>query len=83
MYGHKFTKEDHVMMIKLLFQVLFIPELDPWLVYRTASTLNVLLRRRKLLEPRDLEIKWRPLYELYEKLFYSPYEPLGMIHFPK
>ena len=83
LYGFKFSKEDHIAIIKLLMSVLFMPELDPWLTNRTLGSLINLMRRKELLERSDLEIDWRPLYELYEKLFYSPYEALGMIQYPK
>ena len=83
MYGLKFSKEDHVALLKLLFSVLHIPDLDPWLTNRTACSIRDLLRKRHLLKPEDLQIEWRPLYELYEKLFYSPNEALGLVHYPK
>ena len=82
-YGRKFSKEDHLAIIEMLFSVLYIPDLDPWLMNLTASTLITLLRKRDLLEPQDLKIEWRPLYELHEKLFFTPYEALGMVHYPK
>ena len=83
LYGLKFTKEDHISLINILMTVITMPEIDPWMVNRSASTLVVLLRRRELLEPSDLTIQWRPLYNLYERLLYSPYQALGMIQFPK
>ena len=66
----------------MLFSVLYIPDLDPWLINRTASTLVKLLYKRDLLKPEDLQVEWRPLYEFYEKLFFTPYEALGMVQYP-
>lgn len=83
LYGLKFSKDDHINLIKLLMTVLLMPDSDPWLINRTAGNLISLLKRRELLTPDDLKIQWRPLYELYEKLFYSPYEAMGMVHYPK
>ena len=83
MYGYKFSKEDHIALIRLLMSMLLIPELDPFLVNRTANVLITLMKKRELLTPTDIQIEWRPLYELYEKLFYSPYEALGMVHYPR
>ena len=83
LYGLKFSKEDHLAVINLLLSVLHIPDLDPWLTNRTACSIRDLLRKRDLLTRDDLHIEWRPLYELYEKLFYSPNEALGLVHYPK
>ena len=83
LYGLKFSKEDHLAVINLLLSVLHIPDLDPWLTNRTACSIRELLRKRDLLTRDDLQIEWRPLYELYEKLFYSPNEALGLVHYPK
>ena len=83
MYGYKFSKEDHIALIELLMSMLLSPELDPFLVNRTANVLITLTKKRELLTPQDIQIAWRPLYELYEKLFYTPYEALGMVHYPR
>ena len=82
MYGFKFSKEDHVALIQLLFSVLNIPDLEPWLVTKTASVLVSLMKRKELLTPEDLSIEWKPLYKLFDRLMYSPYEALGMMQFP-
>ena len=81
-YGFKFSKEDHVALINLLFSVLNIPELEPWLVNKTSAILISLMKRKELLEPTDLVIDWMPLYKMFERLMYSPYEALGMMSFP-
>jgi hypothetical protein len=81
-YGYKFPKEDHLALIHLLMSFITTPDLEPWLVNKTGSVLVHLLKRKELLPPNDLTIEWRPLYELYERLLYSPYEPHGMLQFP-
>ena len=83
MYGYKFSKEDHIELVNLLFSMLLSPELDPFLINRTANNLITLVKKRDLLTREDLQIEWKPLYELYERLFYTPYEALGMIHYPR
>ena len=82
MHGFKFSKEDHVVLIELLLSVLHIPELEPWLVNKTACVLISLMKRKELLKPTDLTIQWKPLYKLFEALLYSSYEALGMMSFP-
>ncbi len=48
----------------------------------TGVMLSVLLRKKELLSSDDLELDWRPLYLLYERVMYSHYEQLGMMHYP-
>lgn len=35
------------------------------------------------MSPEDLELDWRPLYELYERTLFSKTEHLGLNWFPK
>ena len=81
-YGLKFTKEDHIALIKLLNSFIYSPDLEPWLVNKAGYTLISLLKKKELIEPHELTLEWRPLYDLYERLLYSPYEPHGMLQFP-
>ena len=69
--------------MKLFYDLLLIPELEPYLINRMASMLNLLLKKRQLLEPKDLILEWQPLYNLYHRLFYGPYEALGMVKYPE
>ena len=82
MYGFKFSKEDHVMLIKLHLSVIHIPDLEPWLVNKTAGIIVSLMKRKELLDRSDLQIEWRPLYQLLQLYFYNSYEALGMISLP-
>ena len=47
-----------------------------------AGALNSLLKKRDLLTRDDLVIEWRPLYQLYERLFHKNLESLGLIKLP-
>jgi hypothetical protein len=40
------------------------------------------LRKKELLTSDDLALEWRPLYDLYERIMYSQFEQLGMVHYP-
>ncbi len=82
-YGFKFPKEDHVSLVRLLFSFCTQPDLEPWLVHKSASAVISLLRKKELLLRSDLTLPWRPIYETYERLLYSPYEPFGMLQFPQ
>jgi len=44
LFGMKFSKEDHLTFIHLLYQLVTIPNLEPWLVSKFAHTLITLLK---------------------------------------
>ncbi|KAK6639500.1 hypothetical protein RUM43_007773 [Polyplax serrata] len=67
LYGLKFSKEDHVALVNLLYEVLTIPNLEPHLVYKFAQTLIILLKKKYLLSPEDIILDWRPLYNLCQQ----------------
>lgn len=82
LYGRKFSKEDHVLFVKLLFELVTIPKLEISMLLGFARILINLLKKKELLSQDDLELPWRPLYELYEKILYSKTEHLGLNWFP-
>ncbi|XP_062859085.1 proteasome activator complex subunit 4B isoform X2 [Trichomycterus rosablanca] len=80
--GRKFSKEDHVLFVKLLYELVTIPKLEISMMQGFARLLINLLKKKELLSQDDLELPWRPLYELYEKILYSKTEHLGLNWFP-
>uniref|UniRef100_A0A672JUD6 Proteasome activator complex subunit 4B-like n=1 Tax=Sinocyclocheilus grahami TaxID=75366 RepID=A0A672JUD6_SINGR len=82
LYGRKFSKEDHVLFIKLLYELVTIPKLDISMMQSFARLLINLLKKKELLSRDDLELPWRPLYDLYESILYSKTEHLGLNWFP-
>lgn len=40
-------------------------------------------RKKELLSREDLQLPWRPLYEMLERILYSKTEHLGLNWFPK
>ncbi|KAM4624596.1 proteasome activator complex subunit 4B [Polymixia lowei] len=82
LYGRRFSKEDHVLFIKLLYELVTLPNLEPHMMQSYARLLIHLLKKKELLSRDDLELPWRPLYELYERVIYSKTEHLGLIWFP-
>jgi hypothetical protein len=44
LYGMKFSKEDHLTFIHLMYQLVTIPNLEPWLVSKFSQTLIILLK---------------------------------------
>lgn len=43
-YGYKFSKEDHIALIHLYYELLTIPNLEPTRVNKYSCTLNFLLK---------------------------------------
>ena len=52
------------------------------MVNHVATAINSLLKKRDLLRREDLVLQWRPLYLLYERLFHTNLESLGLIKLP-
>lgn len=70
-YGNNFSKEDHITLIKLLYQLLVIPNLEAQFIKSFAYVLHKLIKKRELLTREDLQLPWKPLYELVESVRYS------------
>ncbi|GFW26343.1 proteasome activator complex subunit 4 [Trichonephila clavipes] len=82
LYGRKFSKEDHIHFVKVFYELMTVPDIELYFVKKCAMILNSLLKKVDLLTRDDLILPWRPLYELYEKLFCSNFEDLGMVLIP-
>uniref|UniRef100_A0A8C1DL57 Proteasome activator subunit 4 n=1 Tax=Cyprinus carpio carpio TaxID=630221 RepID=A0A8C1DL57_CYPCA len=82
LYGRKFSKEDHVHFVKLLYELVTIPKLEISMMQSFARLLITLLKKKELLSREDLELPWRPLYELQDRILYSKTEHLGLNWFP-
>uniref|UniRef100_A0A3Q4HEW2 Proteasome activator Blm10 mid region domain-containing protein n=1 Tax=Neolamprologus brichardi TaxID=32507 RepID=A0A3Q4HEW2_NEOBR len=82
LYGRRFSKDDHILFIKLLYELVTLPNLEPHMMQSYARLLIQLLKKKELLSRDDLQLPWRPLYDLYERVFYSKTEHLGLIWFP-
>ncbi|KAM7370631.1 hypothetical protein PAMP_010160 [Pampus punctatissimus] len=82
LYGRRFSKEDHILFIKLLYELVTLPNLEPHMMQSYARLLIQLLKKKELLSRDDLQLPWRPLYDLYDRVVYSKTEHLGLIWFP-
>ncbi|CAG0897570.1 unnamed protein product, partial [Darwinula stevensoni] len=78
-YGMKFSKDDHVIFVKLLYEMVTLPDLDYFIVKKTAQVLITFLKKRELLSPEDLQLPWRPLFDLLKRLTSSTVQSLQMI----
>uniref|UniRef100_A0A3P8VNZ5 Proteasome activator Blm10 mid region domain-containing protein n=1 Tax=Cynoglossus semilaevis TaxID=244447 RepID=A0A3P8VNZ5_CYNSE len=82
LYGRRFSKEDHILFVKLLYELVTLPNLEPHMMQNYAQLLIHLLKKKELLSRDDLQLPWRPLYDLYDRVIYSKTEHLGLICFP-
>ncbi|XP_063300040.1 proteasome activator complex subunit 4 [Pelobates fuscus] len=82
LYGRKFSKEDHVLFVKLLYEMVTIPKLEISMMHGFARLLINLLKKKELLSRDDLQLPWRPLYDILERILYSKTEHLGLNWFP-
>lgn len=64
LYGMKFSKEDHIKFVKVLLELINIPNLEPDKVNKFCYAITSLLRKPEWLSPDDIQIEWRPLYKL-------------------
>lgn len=83
MYGLQMTKEDHLSLVRLLFELCVDPDMDLGIVGRVANTLAVLVKKRKLLSREDLVIDWKPLFALYERVTDNRYQRHRMMIVPQ
>ncbi|XP_069464332.1 proteasome activator complex subunit 4 isoform X2 [Ambystoma mexicanum] len=82
LYGRKFSKEDHVRFVRLLYELVTIPKLEIGMIQGFSRMLINLLKKKELLSRDDLQLQWRPLYEMLERIIHSKTEHLGLNWFP-
>ncbi|KAF5303620.1 hypothetical protein FQA39_LY09867 [Lamprigera yunnana] len=80
-YGLKFSKEDHIALVKLYYELVTIPNLEPMRINKFSATLNYLLKKKKL-SPDDLQLQWRPLYDLCVRVTEKSNSDIGMYKYP-
>ena len=78
MFGLKFSKEDHVSLIRLFYQVLIQVDMDPLTIYQAAITLNTLLERRHLIEVSGITLLKLPSMAIQGS--FSIYSSLSTCH---
>uniref|UniRef100_A0A673KJN7 Proteasome activator complex subunit 4A n=1 Tax=Sinocyclocheilus rhinocerous TaxID=307959 RepID=A0A673KJN7_9TELE len=83
LYGRKFSKEEHVHFVRLLYELVTIPKLEISMMQSFARLLITMLKKKELLSREDLELPWRPLYELQDRILYSKTEHLSLNWFPR
>ncbi|XP_046617317.1 proteasome activator complex subunit 4-like [Neodiprion virginianus] len=80
-YGMKFSKEDHILLVKLMYELITIPNLEPHKVAEFGATLIILLKKKELISPEELELPWKPLYDLTYRIMATGETALGMYRY--
>ncbi|XP_050294149.1 proteasome activator complex subunit 4B-like [Anthonomus grandis grandis] len=80
-YGLKFSKEDHIALIKLFYELITIPDLEPTRISKCAFTLSQLLKKRYLITRDELQLDWRPLYDLCVRTMLKSHSDIGMYRY--
>ncbi|XP_072929954.1 proteasome activator complex subunit 4-like isoform X2 [Epargyreus clarus] len=80
-YGLKFSKEDHIALIKLAYELVLIPDLEPCRIHKFATVFVLLAKKRTLIAPDEMTLPWRPLYDLGNKIFNKSSTLVGMYHY--
>ncbi|KRT82951.1 hypothetical protein AMK59_4226 [Oryctes borbonicus] len=80
-YGLKFSKEDHICLIKLYYDLITQPNLEPTRINKFAATLSFLLKKEYLLSQDDLQLQWKPLYDLCTRLVEQSKNDIGMYRY--
>ncbi|CAD6193666.1 unnamed protein product [Caenorhabditis auriculariae] len=82
LYNRRFSKEEHIQMIKLL-----LPLVVKGQIFRNVKiamhALNILLSKRDFLLRGDLCIEWRPLHDLYMEVAFKSLEEDGVFLIPE
>ncbi|XP_076659583.1 proteasome activator complex subunit 4A [Halictus rubicundus] len=80
-YGLKFSKEDHILLIKLLYELVTIPDQQSYIVNGCCLVLIELLKKKTLISPEELQLPWEPLYKLTRDVLLSAQTSLGMYRY--
>ncbi|KAM3962486.1 LOW QUALITY PROTEIN: proteasome activator complex subunit 4 [Aphomia sociella] len=71
-YGLKCSKEDHIALIKLSYELIMIPDLEPYKVHKFITLFIMLTKKKYLITADELTLPWRPIFELgkiFDKTF--------------
>uniref|UniRef100_A0A7E4WDS4 Proteasome activator complex subunit 4 n=1 Tax=Panagrellus redivivus TaxID=6233 RepID=A0A7E4WDS4_PANRE len=70
-YAFRFTKPDHIDLVRLVYAVLIDIHFPHDIIRLCATTLRNLLSRDHLLSPSELTLAWQPLHDLYIEHVYG------------
>ncbi len=82
LYGLRISQEDHVFLVKTLYGLLFVPNVDPVTLDKLTKTLVPILKKKYLLANTGLLLEWRPLFDLYYRFEGSSAATRGLLKAP-
>jgi len=65
LHGLRLSKEDHVFFIKVAYNLFICENMDSRGLERIGQVLQALLKKKWLLSREDLELPWKPLFDLW------------------
>ncbi|XP_043271653.1 proteasome activator complex subunit 4B-like [Venturia canescens] len=81
-YGYKFSKEDHIVLVKLMYELVTMPDLDLLFINTFGNMFNKLLQKPDLISPEEMELPWKPLYGIVKKIMFTSQSKEGLQRFP-
>ena len=83
LYGFRFSAEDHVWFVKILYGFFISDHVDPIHLARYGNLLEKLIKKDYLLLGTNLVLDWKPLYQLFYKYQDSKNVSYGLETVPK
>jgi len=71
LYGLNFPRADHIYLIKVVFGLLTTKNVDPQILDKFAKVLSALLKKKYLVPRSELQLDWKPLFDLFQVLIFS------------
>uniref|UniRef100_A0A0R3RX99 BLM10_mid domain-containing protein n=1 Tax=Elaeophora elaphi TaxID=1147741 RepID=A0A0R3RX99_9BILA len=69
-FYYRFSKADHIKLIKFVYNVILEPDYDRRLIHKACSLIKTLIND-EIIKRNDLTLPWRPIYDLYIEVTYQ------------